>query len=578
MRHIIRIIFFRFILLCLVYHCTKFATAQTYPIGVFGYPMDTPMLMSAPFGALRDNHFHSGMDIRTGEKIGLPVYAIADGYVSRIKYASGAYGKAIYITHPNGYTSVYAHLHNANGEIANYIRSFQYEQRTFEFDHFPTKDKLKVSKGQIIGWSGNSGTSTGPHLHFEIRDTKTEHTINPKLFGIMGVDQLPPEIKGISIYSLDANRPQLISNTHLGSARKSTTDSGTVLLDTIICKSYTVGFLVEAIDYLVGKTKEYSIYGLDLEIDRKLYFRFRLDRFAFDRTRQINIHIDFERYKLENTRYQKLFLDDGNTIPLYPYHRNKGKYIFTDTLVHWATIQCMDFGGRTFTCYVPFKYAGFASLIEEPIGVRTFLPNKTLTWSTHDFSIMIPNGSLYDTLPMQYTQVPKSGNSLSAVHQLSANLVPLQKAFTINIKPDANSISNIPKDKLLIASRDKQGVLRSIGGEYQDGWVIASSNVFQDFVVSSDTTPPVIRLINAAKGEVKDKVSLQLHISDNLSGIQSYNGYINGKWELFEYDAKNNLLEYFWMPDSPTGKLELEIVVSDKKNNKTTLKTQITRL
>lgn len=578
MAHKLRHTFIRILTFCLLLHCAWFASAQNYPTGIFAYPMDTPMLMSAPFGALRDNHFHSGMDIRTGEKIGLPVYAIADGFVSRIKYASGAYGKAIYITHPNGYTSVYAHLHNADGEIASYIRNHQYEQKTFEFDHFPNRDKLRITKGQIIGWSGNTGTSTGPHLHFEIRDTKTEHTINPKLFGIMGVDELAPEIKQITIYNLDANRPQLQSNLRIATAKKLQTDTGVVLLDTIICNSYTLGFAVEAVDYLVGKIKEYSIYGLDMQIDRKPYFSFRMDRFSFDRTRQINIHIDFERYRLENTRFQKLFLEDGNTIPLYPYHRNRGKYSFADTLVHWAAMQCSDFGGRTYTCYVPFKFSGYAKPVEEPTGVRTFYPNKTLTWSSYDFSIMIPNGSLYDTLPLQYTQIPKSGNLLSAIHQLSKNQVPLQTAFTISIKPDANSIANFPNDKLLIASRDKQGALRSIGGEFQNEWVVASSNIFQDYVVAADTTLPNVRMINARNNVVRDTVSIKIHISDNLSGIGAYNGYINGKWELFEYDAKNNLLEYFWVPDSPTGKLDLEIVVSDKKNNTRIFKTQIIRI
>jgi murein DD-endopeptidase MepM/ murein hydrolase activator NlpD len=554
------------------------ANAQPYPKDYFSYPMDSPMYMSAPFGSLRDNHFHSGMDIRTGEKIGLPVYAIADGYVSRIKYASAAYGKAIYITHPNGYSSVYAHLHNANADIADYIRSYQYEQRTFEFDHFPGKDRLKVSKGQIIGWSGNSGSSTGPHLHFEIRDTKTEQIINPKLFGIMGVDKFAPKIKQVSIYTLDANRPILLKNISIATARKVETDSGVVLLDTIVCAAYTVGFATESIDYLIDKNKEYSIYGLDLHINSVHYYSYRMDRFPFDRTRQINIHIDYERYKLSNVRHQKLFLDDGNNIRLYPYTRNHGRYTFTDSLPQWAQITALDFTGRTANCYVPIMYAGYVNTIEEKQGVRTFTPNKTLTWSSHDFSIMLPSGALYDTLNLQYSTASKPVSGLSVLHQLWQNHVPLQKAFVISIKPDANSTINVPNDKLLIASRDKQGVMRSIGGEYQDGWVVASNNVFQDFVVAADITPPNVRLLNVSNGEVKDKVSLKVHISDNLSGINTYNGYINGKWELFEYDAKNNLLEYFWISDSPTGKLELEIIVIDKKNNKTILKTQITRL
>jgi murein DD-endopeptidase MepM/ murein hydrolase activator NlpD len=191
------------ICLQLVFVTLNGVAQNVYIQDYFVSPMDSPLYLSAPFGSLRDNHFHSGMDIRTNEKEGLPVYAIADGYVARIKYSPFGYGKAIYINHPNGYTSVYGHLQNANGTIAKYIKKYQYEMSSFDFDHFPGKDKLKVKKGDTIGWSGNSGGSTGPHLHFEIRNTQTEEIINPQLFGIPVVDAENPAIQRFYVYTFN---------------------------------------------------------------------------------------------------------------------------------------------------------------------------------------------------------------------------------------------------------------------------------------------------------------------------------------------------------------------------------------
>ena len=199
--------------------------AQHYPVNYFITPMDTPLYLSAPFGSLRDNHFHSGMDIRTFEKEGLPVYAVADGYVSRIKVSAVGYGKAVYINHPNGYTSVYAHLLKYEGAIANHIKSIHYLEQKFELDNFPTKDLIKIKKGEIIGWSGNSGGSTGPHLHFEIRDTKREESINPQLFGIPGVDLFKPTLKRLVIYALNNNRPVVQHNIAINDNNTIKTDS-----------------------------------------------------------------------------------------------------------------------------------------------------------------------------------------------------------------------------------------------------------------------------------------------------------------------------------------------------------------
>lgn len=554
--------------------------AQGYPADFFGYPMDTPLYLSAPFGSLRDNHFHSGMDIRTFEKTGFPIYAIADGYVARIKYASGAYGKAIYINHPNGFTSVYAHLQNANADIANYIRKYQYEIQSFEFDHFPAKELLKVKKGEIIAWSGNTGTSTGPHLHFEIRETQTEQIINPQLFGISGIDSLPPAIKEIGIYSLDNNRPILINNLILNETSLLNTDSGLLLRDTIFCSANTIGFGLDAVDFLTDNKKEYSIYASSLSIDNRPYFQFKLDRFPFNRTRCINVHIDYERYRNKGVWMQKQFIDDGNNVRLYPFLKNKGKYVFNDTGTHIAQLTVHDFNGKSAHVFVPFKKRIGLPQINSSSGkyVTTIYPKVRGQYITNDFKIEFPVNSLYDTLLLNYSVINTEKQALSAMHLLGENIVPLSTNFNVSILPDENAIAGINTDKLLIATKNKNGNMRSIGGAYKNGWVSATSNLFQDFFVWHDTISPIIKITNTKNNSLTDTISIKVQVTDNLSGIMEYKGYINGKWELFEYDAKNSLLEYFFQYDSPKGKLEIEIIVTDKKNNKAILKTEINRI
>jgi hypothetical protein len=220
----------------------------------------------------------------------------------------------------------------------------------------------------------------------------------------------------------------------------------------------------------------------------------------------------------------------------------------------------------------PSKYANLGK------NVTTIYPQSKGQYKTNDFSIEFPSNSLYDTLLLNYTVINTEKQALSPMHVLGENLVPLQSSFNISILVDENAVKGINIDKLLIATKNKNGNIRYIGGSYHNGWVSASSNFFQDFFVWHDTISPVIKLVNTKSNSLTDTLSIKLQITDNLSGIMEYKGYINGKWELFEYDAKNALLTYNFIADSPKGKLEIEIIVVDRKNNKTILKTELTRI
>lgn len=549
----------------------QIAISQSYyPLNYFQSPMDTPLYLSAPFGSLRDNHFHSGMDIRTYEKEGLPVYAVADGYISRIKIAAVGYGKAIYIDHPNGYSSVYGHLQKYEGAIAEYIKRYQYEKESFDFDHFPGRDRLIVKKGQIIGWSGNSGGSTGPHLHFEIRKTSSEEPLNPQLFGIFGVDSLAPAIKNIIIYSLNGNRPTVINDLSVNPKKINKTDSGNYYTDTIEIAKGLTGFGVEAYDYMINSKQEYSLYRTELFIDEQKYFGYRLDRIDFENSKCINAHIDYEIYKRDQVRFQKCFLDDGNIIKIYDYLRKKGKYNIKDELAHKIRVNVYDIMGNRSSLI--FYVRGFTdetlkNKLKPTCADAVFYPKKNNVFKATDLILEIPQRALYDTLDFCFEIKEKEKNSFSSTYKIHDQYTPLHKSFTISIKP--SDVDDEIKDKLLIAYYTKERNIHSAGGEFRNGYVTARSSNFGNYFVTFDSVAPVIKPLNINKeGMVKDTLGLRIKIDDNLSGVTSYRATINGKWILMDYDAKNDLLLYEFDDKTIRGeKLDFILTVSDRKNN-----------
>jgi hypothetical protein len=546
--------------------------AQYYPVNYFVSPMDTPLYLSAPFGSLRDNHFHSGMDVRTYEKEGLPIYAVADGYVSRIKVSAGGYGKAVYIDHPNGYTSVYGHLLKYEGAIAAHIKSVHYQEKKFELDNFPPRNLIKIKKGEIIGWSGNSGGSTGPHLHFEIRDTKQEEPINPQLFGIPGVDLFQPVLKRLVVYALNNNRPVVQHNIAINDNNSIKTDSGTLLLDTLIIAKGLTGFGIEAYDYLVNENKTYSIYCADFFFNQIKRFSFRMDRVNFSETKYINTHIDYDLYKRDGYRIQKCFLDDGNKAQVYPYVRNKGKVFIDDTLIHTIHFCVGDFDGRSHTFYAKVKSNNKTAFSETPCNDLVWYPNNKQILKRDGIIVFIPEGALYDTLnPCVLMTKPNIKGLLSAAYQVHTPNTPLHKPITISLDVDT---TNVPSSKLLLASIKKDGSLTAVGGEYKQGKVTLSTSNFGTYTVIADTTAPTLKVLGLnKKNELSDTTKLLVKITDNMSGVSTYNGYLNGSWILLDYDAKNDILLYDF--DEKTvfnQKQELQIIVTDKKGNITTWK------
>ena len=560
--------------LIILLSCTFFAArSQTiystykYPLVDFRQPLDIrPTALSGSFGEIRGNHLHSGIDYRTNQREGYPVYAIADGYVSRIKVENSGFGLALYLNHPNGYTSVYGHLQRFNPKIDQLVEELQYKKKSFQLDEYPQSTLIPVRKGDLIAYSGNRGSSGGPHLHFEIRDTKTEATINPQLFGLDVSDNIPPVIHAMYVYRLN-NKPfnEFTPKQYYqvsGAAGKYRLNEVSTLR---IGGEFGLGITVT--DKHNGASGTNGVYSIQLEVDGKLVYTSAMERFKFQNSKAVNSHIDYPAYLTTKRTIQKSFVDPGNPLQIYYNLVNNGRIAFNDQSLHDIKYTVTDSKGNEST--LQFKVQSDPEALiatkEEPAGIR-FPYQQVNEFSNQAVKVSIPQGSLYNDLNFVYNKKPKPAtNAFSEIHEIHNKLTPLHTGFDLWIKPD--STLNPYLDKALIVNTNRV----SQGGAYENGYVKATPRNFGDFFIAIDTIAPSIVPINISQGKSMKAISkMSFKISDNLSGLKSFNGYIDGKWVLMEFDAKTATLWHTFDQRTGPGKHTVTIVVEDMKNNSQT--------
>ncbi|MCW3804634.1 M23 family metallopeptidase [Plebeiibacterium marinum] len=531
----------------------------------FSFPLDITPSVSGSFAELRTNHFHSGIDLSTNGKTGLPVKCMMDGIVSRIKVSPVGYGNAVYVKHPNGYTTVYGHLKKYAPKIDSVITKEQYKAESFSIDYFP-QEEISFKKGETIGFSGNSGSSGGPHLHYEIRDTKTEEPVNPSFFQSKIKDNVRPKLMNIRIYPMDTN--SLVNGENKARNYPVVFYDGKYHLKGNP-KIYTLGKIgigIEMLDYLSDSWKKCGVYSLDMTVNNKKTFGWDLDRFSFYESRYINSHIDYSYKSKNGKRFQRCFRQPNNKLSIYNQIIDDG-IISMDTVKN-ITLVAKDAANNISELSFKLLKSNSSSLNQAPEDheIKNSLFNADNFLESENIQCFIPKGALYenDNIVIKET----SSSNKQSIYIIGDKSIPLHKHITLKIAiPDTLR----PTHKgLCLASTNGSGKNHYAGGSIENDKMVLKTRSFGNYKFAIDTIAPKIGPVNFRNKMVYKRTStLIFKISDSFSGIQSYNGYLNGKWTLFEYDAKSNTLicQLSKAPKFNSEKIELKLVIDDNCGN-----------
>lgn len=550
----------RFLLIAILLLTGFFAKAQP-PQDYFINPLNIPLVLSGTFGELRTNHFHSGIDIKTQGREGLNILATADGFVSRIKVQAGGYGNAIYIDHPNGYTTVYAHLKSFKKELADFVKQQQYAQQRFEVDLYPVPYQFLVNQGDIIAKSGNSGRSAAPHLHFEIRHTESEHPMNPLLFGIKVADSRKPNIHKVGITSI--NEQGNISNTHF---LKNTQQN-------IQVKANKVGFEVHTTDKLDAAENNNGIYCLIVKHNDTLTYEFKMDRFSFDESKYINAHIDYPHYIHNSQKIHRAFILEGDLLSCHKQSINRGWIDISDGKPHKVSIEISDFEGNTSQRTITVQQNNAIELFTFPKqGQYVISPNASFYQETNEYSISINPNSIFKNTHVTVNQYKPSYFNIPA-NQCLGDVFEIEPETEVFFQPidicfKLDSL-NFDDSKKLIINQKIEKKKNSYPSTHINGnSICAHTRNFGKFYVGEDVKNPTLKPIKNYNGlTLKAGSTIQYSVSDNQSGLDYYHAFIDGEWVLLEYDLKSNRFKHTIESNLTKGEHEFFIVVTDHCGN-----------
>lgn len=552
----------RLILFVFLIFSTLSSAQNNYPQDYFSNPLEIPLVLSGTFAELRTTHFHSGLDIKTQGRVGLKIKSVADGFISRIKISHFGYGKALYITHPNGYTSVYAHLQRFSPTIESFIKKRQYEIESYEIELFPKSEDLPIIKDSIIAYSGNTGGSGGPHLHFEIRDN-AERPINPMLFGIDIKDTTAPLIKSVYAYPLDKNSFINNSNTKQ-KLRLIPLENGDYIIKSINALG-RIGFGVETIDRQDLAANSNGVYNIQTFINGKRNFELDFKRFSFNETKHINGLIDYELYTTKKQRIQKLY-NKNNPLSIIKPLVNDGLITVEDSTSSVYKIRVADYKNNE--SWVTVSIKGTKDVIAEADIKKTtpyfIKSDQTINLKEGKVSVDFYKDTFYDDFYLDF----EVKNDTLKLHK---NIVFAKKNF--NITFDVSNYLNEDKNKLYIA--------RLIGyknypaytyTKRKGDYLTASTKTLGTYALTTDSIPPTISSINFKEKQWLSKYRyLKIKIDDKGSGISNYRATVNGKWILMEYDYKTKTLTHDFNDGVITEtKNNLKVIVTDNVGNNST--------
>jgi murein DD-endopeptidase MepM/ murein hydrolase activator NlpD len=555
------------ILFCGIVSFSGLVEAQNHiPENLFIPPLDIPLTLSGNFGELRTNHFHSGIDFRTNGIQGLPVKASARGHISRIKVSSNGFGKVIYIDHPEGFTSVYAHLYRFSDSTERYIDSAQYANNSYEVELFPDSTRFPVIKGDIIGLSGNSGSSEGPHLHFEIRDRLSEEPLNPLFAGIQVKDTSAPILKNIFFYCYHNNIWEKTETKFDASKDSLTGDTSIIYLNTDTAGLAFTSFDPDSNSFL-------GIYSVELRADDSLVYKYSFDRFNFNETRFVNAHIDYQQNYIAKEKAERCFKLEGDSCSIFK-NAGKGFFLIHDSIPVKLELLISDFTGNKILkkIIVQKKPKNIESKISKKQWIYT---GKPFQFRTKEIEITIPAGAMYQNDYFTYEILNKTNKNkiklITNKFQFMNGGVPFHRPVILKMKIE-NLNPSFKAKVLLVEFNIKSEIINTITCSSDHNWYQASIRAGGMFALTLDTVAPKLKNIDFVKDPVYDKTVLTAFITDDLSGIKSCSTFINNKWTLSAWDPRQHQLSIF-----PRGEIMgpnlLRIEVMDASSNKSQYET-----
>ena len=536
-------------------------------------PVDIPILLSGTFGEFRKTHFHSGIDIKTQGKEGLRVRAIEDGDLVRVKISTSGYGKALYIRHYDGTTSVYAHLKKFSSKIQQIIKEIQYKKKKFEIEKFFKEGEIKLKKSEIIGFSGNTGGSSGPHLHFELRDSKKEKPLNPLKYGFLVLDTIPPKIENIFIYKFLKEHVSEKIKIELIKNGNSYINNDTIKINGIFGIGYS-GYDKQNSSY-----NRNGIYNRELTINGENVFSYRFDDLIFPDGKKIDLLIDYEAYNIKKSRIKKLYQTINSKFSFLENNNSNGLFKIIKDSLYNIKIVFEDFNKNKSIVKFVIKGAEKENIInysENDIEDRLYHPDIEYEKRYKILNLKIPQDAFYeptnlnfeynlDTIKIdKFTKAPKKGLNLE---------------FYIPENLDSINLRQACIGKINIQTKNKKNKIQYIFGIKSDRLIKVNTISGGKYFLTKDSIPPSIKPINFKdENWVNDLSILKIRVDDDFSGIKKYTAKINGKWILMEYEPKRKLL-FFEFDDKKfnTAELKLSLYVEDMVGNVNEFKTSIYR-
>lgn len=527
----------------------------------FHTPIDAPFDLSGTFGEFR-SRFHTGIDFKSRGVQGQKIFSIEDGYVSRIEVNNYGYGKVIYIDHLNGFTSVYAHLKNFNSELDEYIKSELYKSKRNSIKKFPKTNQLRINKGEVIGYSGNTGRSFGPHLHFEIRDTKSQDAINPLMFNYSYKDDERPIIRGL--YIINENN-SLVRNSPIRKKVKKINDSTYTVDDFEYNGKIGIGLDIYDIQYK-NLYNQNGVYKVELFIDSILKYSYKMDKIKFSENHYKKIMYDYLSLAQKNRKVLKIYTPRNSDLSFLKNNKFNGIINSDSIRDNSLLVRVSDWNGNSSSIKFNLKANDSISRRSSYNGIE-ILTNQNYTLNKNSSIIEIGKNTFYDDLLMNISYQSDTLN-------LGKEKDPFRSSIRIKLP---HKISDTLELRQSFVGKIINGKISYISSKKNKSYIYANTSSLGEYIISKDTLKPDIKAVNFKNNSnIKVKNILKLRLKDDLSGIKNYSSYFNGNWALFEYEPKSNMI-FHNLSDGiiKDGENELIIKYEDGVGNKGVYQTKV---